>query len=76
MKHREPTGLEGQSSAFEPDVGGHPLFPRQGTGGAATQAEPSAPAAELRSWEQLIELYGGEGTFQLAGMYRKRRSEP
>src|SRR5262245_4434629 len=31
MNHQEPSGLDGQSSAVEQDLGGHPLFPRPAT---------------------------------------------
>ncbi|MRG97782.1 hypothetical protein [Polyangium spumosum] len=43
MNDAEPTALDGQSCAVEPD-------PR---------TEPKAPAVELRSWQQIIDLYGG-----------------
>ncbi|MDI1442381.1 hypothetical protein [Polyangium sp. 6x1] len=54
MNDAEPTALDGQSSAVEPD-------PRNGT----VQTEPKAPVAELRSWQQIIDLYGGECRYQL-----------
>ncbi|MDI1484359.1 hypothetical protein [Polyangium sp. y55x31] len=56
MNHPEPTGLDGQSSAVEPDLGGDPLF-------APKEARPKG--SELRSWQQIIDLYGGECGYQL-----------
>jgi len=65
MNHPEPPGLDGQSSAVEPELGGRPLFLRNGTVRATAQTEPKAPAVELRSWQQIIDLYGGECRYQL-----------
>ncbi|MDI1437088.1 hypothetical protein [Polyangium sorediatum] len=58
MNDAEPTALDGQSSAVEPD-------PRNGTVRATAQTEPKAPAVALRSWQQIIDLYGGECRYQL-----------
>jgi len=46
MNHPEPTALDGQSSAVEPD-------------------------AEPRSWQQIIDLYGGECGYQLIALCGK-----
>lgn len=71
MNHPEPPGLDGQSSAVEPDLGGHPLFLRDGTVRGTSQTEPKAPAVALRSWQQIIDLYGGECWHQLAALCGK-----
>ena len=61
MNDAEPTALDGESSAVEPD-------PRNDT---VRATEPKAPAVELRSWQQIIDLYGGECCYQLTALCGK-----
>ncbi|TKD07970.1 hypothetical protein [Polyangium fumosum] len=58
MNDAELTAIDGQSSVVEPE-------PRNGTVRATAQTEPKAPTVELRSWQQIIDLYGGAGGYQL-----------
>jgi hypothetical protein len=53
MNQHEPNGLDGQSSAVEPE--GQPR-----------------KASELRSWEQILALYGGDSAYQLGVHLRPR----